>query len=769
MAIEQEDINSIHSQYPWASEDTLGKIASNKRVENDKLKKVFKELTGNEFNYDDIKKALEDAKDSFTTANKLAIGLEARSTKLFSGLSSSRDIDPLVATAELMNMATGAIDDVVGSVTQYTKFLPGWGSVVSLVAGATTGLMVTAAGVGAIFAKIMSEQEKALRTIINYGGVVGDLTQYTKMRDTVAGVGMSMQEMAKLMVGNKAMLANLPGDLVATTIQFAEFAVTVEDTNKKTMGSFGYGVEQQTARLLEEANLMYMSGKLEQFSQSSKDKIRKNFESSSTMTTFLAEKFGDQRSSLLALRNEALTNVDFMSALARNGEYLAEKYGENAEENVKASSGVMKMLFTKVLGPQFGEKSEQVLNNFIKDIQIDASVLNNMPKEMIDTLSLLGPTVLEDFKNIMEKSGTGQLTKNQTVIAVQKLTKSMANAKPRFGDDPIVLAHNELIAKARTAPDAFIDMTESTLAAGLDSVRALAAQASGSIEAIDDARVAFRTIVSSLEPDIEDSTVALGYFSGALGLVIEGLKLTGMIPREGLPPKPTEPLDKEELSTMFEDVLGPDTGPGYDVNATTTEQGDSSDTILKTNPYLTTRRGNSHPSAAGQFSNLENIGKNKNVVTNLVDIASNSKPVKARISKGKGFGANNKKTPSNNTGVSPTANVSEPISDISSNTNAAHVVKKRNQPIGSVNIEPSLPMIAPAVKTTAPAVKTTAPAAPNNRRTPVAVSSASKFTNTKMSVHLAIMSVLENKIMGYMKDITEETEQAALTENIHGQ
>jgi hypothetical protein len=549
MAITQADIDQMLGNVPaWATEATLEAISSHKRADNVKIKKAFKDLTGLEFKFDEVKSKIDKANQSFEFdgAKKLAKGVQSTTDKLF-GMS-ARDVDPLKGTADIMKMVASAVDGVVGVATKFTNKIPFIGTVATGLLKGIAGVGVVAAGTAAIYATILMEQEKSLRTIIDYGMVVDDLSQFTTMRDSVAAVGMSMQEMAKMLHGNKAMLANLPGDLVSATTDFIKFAGTMEES--KAFGSFGYNVEQQTVRLLEETKLMYMSGQLEQFGQLQKDKIRKNFESSSTMTTFLANKFGDQRSSLLALRSEALTNVDFMSAIARNGEYLAEQYGENAVANVKASGASMKMLFTKVLGPEFGAQSEQVFNRFIKDIQIDASVLNDMPTSMIDQLNSMGPEVMANFKNIMEKAGTGQLTENQTVMAVHKLTKSIANAEPRFGDDPIVQGANALIANARVAPEAFLDMTEDTLTAGLDSVKELTKNASGTIESIDRSRIAFRTIITTMEPGYTKSKTAVDFFAGSLELVEDTLRLVGMIPEEKPIPKklPNSPLTTEEIA-----------------------------------------------------------------------------------------------------------------------------------------------------------------------------------------------------------------------------
>jgi hypothetical protein len=554
MSIEDDIKQSLGGLPPWVSEDTLVKIASNTKDDNDKLKSVFESMTGDSFKYDEIKEELEKSEKAFKKANNLLVKVENTTKNLFSVV--ARDVDPLIATAELMQMGASAVQGVVGGITSFTQYLGPKGAIASFFVDGLVAGGVAAVGVTALYAKIMTEQEKTLRSVIDYGGVVGDLNQYTDMRGSLADVGMSMQEMSKIMIGNKSMLANMPDSLMDSTQKFINFAGMVESETSKTMGDFGYNVEEQTARLLEEANLMFMTGKLEQFSQVTTDKIRKNFESSSSMTTFLAEKFGDQRSSLLALRSEALTNVDFMSAMQRNGEYLADKYGENAEENVKDFASTAKMMLGKILGPEFGVQAEQVLNNFIKDIQIDDSALNNMPKEMINMLSTLGPDVSKKFTDIIEKGGTGKLTKNETVMAIQSLAKSISSASPRFGDDPMIQQSNALIANARNAPNAFMDMTEETLEAGVDSVKAMAEQADSSIDAIDAARIGFRSVVHELTPGYEMGAGAVDGFASALSVVEAAFKFLGIIPTPKEPKVEYHPNPRPSENANGDDSYG---------------------------------------------------------------------------------------------------------------------------------------------------------------------------------------------------------------------
>tara|TARA_R110002074_G_scaffold395822_1_gene584573 strand:- start:1592 stop:3658 length:2067 start_codon:yes stop_codon:yes gene_type:complete len=525
-----QDIMDYISKHEWATEDTLTKIANNKKIEYDTLKKAYEKLTGKRFPYDYIKKELDNSEDAFVRANKISTKVESSTTKLLNIAQSNNS--SLESTAELMKMTAGAIDGATGVVTDYTKFLGPFGFGVSTVAKGVTSLGVAAAGVAAIYAKLMTEQETAIRSFIETGAVVNNINQYTDMRNSVSNVGMSLQELSKMMTGNKTALANMPGDLASTTIKFANFASSVENSSAKTMGDFGYNVEQLTQRLLEETELRYKSGKLEAFNQASQDKIRKNFENSSKMTTFLAGIFGDQRSSILASRNEALSNQDFNYTMFRNAEYIAKTYGENADENIRNNFAYSKTLFS-LLGPKFEEYHATTVTNFIKDLPYDENVVNNMPAELHNMLSNLGVESLNMYQDLVVAAHTGKIETPEYIMGVQKFVKLISEATPRSAANSTFDSSNELIAYSRTAPpEAFMSMTRETIDLGIASVQEFAELADGSIDAIDDARIAFRNIVDAMTPDVQTSADVSAFFARSLDNVVSVMKFVGLIDRD---------------------------------------------------------------------------------------------------------------------------------------------------------------------------------------------------------------------------------------------
>lgn len=526
MALE-DDIKTIHEEFPWASGETMTTLAKYSESNSDVLKKTLANLMGDDFDPDVISKVLDDSHSKMTKYNAALQKSSKEVTNIFRVV--SRDVSPLEATAELMSIGAQGLNEVVGDITKFTGKIPGFGWAASMTAKAATGALVAATGVAAIYAKLVTEQEKTVRMMIDHGAIVDNLKDYSDMRRSLADLGMSMQEMSLMFNENKIMLSNLPGDLMSSAKNMTDFIVDVETEASKSMGDFGYNTEQLTSRMLEEASLLYTVGELETLNQQGKDKIRRNFENSTAMTTFLAEKFGDQRSVLLAQRQEAMSNIDFMAAMHKNGEYLAEKYGENAKENVKNTGANLKMLLSTVLGPEFGDQAQQVFNNVLRDIDIDESAMNNIPGDMINVLNALGPDVLNSFSSILEEGATGQLNEEQLVMRVQELTRTISKSKPKVGDNPIIQQHNMLLAHATNAPEAFMKMTDTQMSNGIALVKKMSESADKSIDAVDETRKAFRKIVDMMSPGFETSNVALQWFTSALEFVYDAFVFVGLI------------------------------------------------------------------------------------------------------------------------------------------------------------------------------------------------------------------------------------------------
>jgi hypothetical protein len=507
--LDEQEIQAIYKMYPWARESTLEDVLRVAATRSLKLQQVARQL-GQDIDPAKINDILKKSKLKDSKLKKSS----DETTQIIRNM--ERDIDPLTATTELMSLGARALDGTVESVAKYTQFLGPIGAVVSKGASALSGGAVAATAVTGVFAKIINEQEKTVRAMIEYGAVVSDREFYTTLRGNLASIGMSMAELTTVLDGSKGMFATLTGDVMTGTEDFVKFAVDVESASDATQGDFGYNVEELTKRLGEEARMLYELGQIQSMDIVEKRLVKENFRKSSAMTTYLAEATGEQRSALLKMREEARSNIDFRQAMVQNGVYIAQTYGEAAEQNIIDANDNLAMILGATLGPDFAKQTGELLANTIRDIHLDTTSLNNASREIMDTLATLGPEVQQEYFNIIDQAVVGELAGEELVMRLQNLNNAIADATPREGDDPMVQRANALIAQARIAPQSFKDMTADQLAQGVSSAETVSENADSSIDAIDNARKAFRNTVHTLTPGFETSGAVLDIFTAAI-------------------------------------------------------------------------------------------------------------------------------------------------------------------------------------------------------------------------------------------------------------
>jgi hypothetical protein len=120
----------------------------------------------------------------------------------------------------------------------------------------------------------------------------------------------------------------------------------------------------------------------------------------------------------------------------------------------------------------------------------------------------------------------------------------------------MISQQNNLIAQARQAPEAFMELTKDQLDAGLENVKALTEQADSSIDAIDAARIGFRSVVHELTPGYEMGAGAVDGFASALSVVEAAFKFLGIIPTPKEPKVEYHPNPRPSENANGDDSYG---------------------------------------------------------------------------------------------------------------------------------------------------------------------------------------------------------------------
>lgn len=499
----EEIVYSIHNQYPWASEDTATRLAELSRSSNIKstalavaIGKVFNQAQGN-----DIKKsiasALQDVDRAGKEAEETIEGIKKNIRGATSIMGSPSGIEAmstltLAGTEALHKLTTGAANTVAPGKA---------GAALRGVLNYGTGTAVGVASLGVIFTKLMTEQEKQLRQLIDYGMVLGDTGLFTELRGRAAQLGMSLGDFSSVIDKTKPMMTRVSNNTFEGQMKFAEFIAN--SYSDKTAKRFGYSIQDYTNILAQEAAMLYETNQIQDFNAMTQERIIKSFETVNALSLFLADNIGLQRSEQLRLRAEATENEEFGHALRQNGEYITEQFGAEAQRNIKEANEFLNVIFTAGLGEEFAKESQQIFANALSDISFDTSIINNASDDFIKTLQVLSPDAASQFVGLMEDALQGKVTKQDAVLRGRDFIRAIKESESRLSIDDVGMRATELRAQTALIPDSFMSFTEQEFIEQIDSASGMADTAGKSIDQLSAVSIAFKEAQNLITPGFE--------------------------------------------------------------------------------------------------------------------------------------------------------------------------------------------------------------------------------------------------------------------------
>jgi hypothetical protein len=502
------ELSKINSKYPWVTEKTLSQALSHVRADNNLIKRAVDTLNKN---HTARNKELANVKK---TTNSLKGIKTAKETSLSVIESLSRDNDPLGGVSDLIEMGAGFIDKAADPVMDLAKRLPGGWKALGWVGDAATSGIATAAGVFGIYGKILTAQEQTIRSMINYGLVVGDLKLYTQLRDTVSDIGLSLEETTTLYREFMPLYANMRSGTYDSISSIVALTRTIHD-NESIINDYGYSNSELMRRLSEEAEMMYRAGSIDMVNLASSSKLLARFKRSSEYTYAIAELMGVQRSSVNNIRREANDNIDFRLAMSKATATLSERFGDNATDNVYQFNEELKTQLTALFGDDFANLVSDTMNRALYDFPFDTDFLNNMSGELNNALILLGDDARVQFISMMQDGITGSLKGDELFARLRDFTFTVKET-PVIDtqiDTPELKLARDLQARSQIAPENYLTATRAEFKSLQLASSFYSEAADSSIDAMDNLRIAFREIIDTLEPDYENSARAITYFS----------------------------------------------------------------------------------------------------------------------------------------------------------------------------------------------------------------------------------------------------------------
>ena len=507
-------VAQIHNQYPWASEDTASRLAELARSSNIKssalavaIGKVYNNTQGNEIKKS-IEEALRDVEDAGDDAEKTVDNIKKNISRATSIMGSPSGLE---AISELTYAGTEALHKLVHSAKDA---MPGKAAdIVGGIATYGTGAALGVAAIGTVFTKLMAEQDKQLKQMIDYGMVVGDIALFTELRDRAANLGMSLGDFTAITDKTKSVMTRVTNNTFEGQMEFANFVAN--SYSDKTAKRFGYSIQDYANILAQEAAMLYETNQIQDFNAQTQSKIVKTFETVNNLSLFLADNIGIQRSEQLRLRAEANENEEFSHALFQNSEYITQQFGAEAERNIKEANEFLKIVLTAGLGEEFANESQQIFANALSDISFDTSILNNASDDFIKTLQVIDPNAASQFVGLLEDAIQGKVTKQDAILRGREFVRAIKDSDAKLSIDEVGLRATELRAQTALIPESFMEFTEAEFLEQLENGSALADTAGKSIDQLSTIAIAFKEAQNAITPGFETTSALFDVITSA--------------------------------------------------------------------------------------------------------------------------------------------------------------------------------------------------------------------------------------------------------------
>ena len=169
------------------------------------------------------------------------------------------DSDPTNAVAELSHEAAKLLANAGIGLSNMGTGLGKFAAVMKGVARHAGTPLVVGTGLGVLFAKLLTEQEKQARSLIEFGATVSDTAHWTNLRYATRNLGMGMKDFQGVMQEAKPFIVQAEGSAFDGSLKLAEFAKAVDQD--KTFRDFGMGIQDQTRFIGQEIETLFELGR----------------------------------------------------------------------------------------------------------------------------------------------------------------------------------------------------------------------------------------------------------------------------------------------------------------------------------------------------------------------------------------------------------------------------------------------------------------------------------------------------------------------------
>ena len=527
----QQEILSVYSQYPWASDITAERIADSLRnapVDRQKIAMII----ANSFSPATAKK-LQRLLDEDLKAEKKSVQADRELGRSLSGVQRTlmlnnvdglgamatlfRDMSAAASELELGTKADGFFNKMQGSKNKLIKGLGFIGDGATDVIGSSAAI---AAGVGVFVAKFINSQDKLLKAMIDSGMADANMENMTLLRSGAARLGVGFDEFAKILTISRELTTTSSENAVQGAIKFSDFVYRI--SRDDSVNKFGYRNAELAEKLGIVANALYKSNTISSLDRDAQDKIVQVFTTTQNIALGLATATGENRSKLLQqlerVQEDLELNTSF--AIAQN-KYVTER-GDTAFENLKLGTQMfLGSLSTLLPNHEVTDEIEKAFKQAAYDLNYDQTIINNLSPELVQMLNEAGPNVLQTFVKAADNVLAGNTTQAQALVDVSGFVGLLSD---RFDDgirrnasmDPITESTAKLLSIAKVSNDRAKNITLTDMQKIINENQKGVDASSEAIKAVDDAAIALTTTLEAILPGIDtmDATLDLMYGVG---------------------------------------------------------------------------------------------------------------------------------------------------------------------------------------------------------------------------------------------------------------
>jgi len=539
-------INEIVMAYPWASEETLKIAYGEQSSANLKARQAIAKIRNDPASWDSVVDEIKKNADRGSTFNRYSKHLSTTTSSIIKTM--ARD-DSINAINELAyNMAKG-LDGVANAADELTDSAR-WLSLASnnryakLIRAVETGVdglnlgtnaVIGTVAIGGIALKFVQDQEKALRTMIDFGILSNDLTVFNQIRDNAGLLGMTQQDFIKEFSDFGPVFANMTNDAADGYQKFTNMALVMKQADG--FSTYGLMLRDYAKEIASNTQLLYRLNQISAFNEETKMQVAQTFETNSIFSLTMANRTGQKRDELLKARTDALGTIELTAALDRNYAQIIDMFGDDGAKNITENIGFLSMLMTP-LPEDFRKESTDILTRAVYDIDFDGgNILNNMSNDMLKMLTAMGPQVKNQYIEMMQTivqagydaSDPGQLTndyidlmtamRDSDTVDISYLDVAPEQVNARMIQDIITTIPESAFERNL----AITNFTKTTI----DTAVTIASEA---VQAISDIGVFTATVKAKILPEYDTTAGAINVFGVGLEFLqnsMSALNLSG--------------------------------------------------------------------------------------------------------------------------------------------------------------------------------------------------------------------------------------------------